>query len=62
MSARSVFSTRYRVVRDRYCGFEVQKRLWFFPFWIQSPVNTHFSLESALEFVDVLKNQVVWKD
>jgi hypothetical protein len=26
---------RYRIVTDRYSGFEVQMRVWWWPFWLQ---------------------------
>ena len=43
---------RYRIVRDRYSGFECQKwRLWF-PFWIQMGYsNTHSSIEKAISYI-----------
>lgn len=56
--------TRYRVVRDRYAGYEVQKwRLWF-PFWIQCGfVNTHLSLEAAQQYIELHKNNnVIWSE
>lgn len=49
--------TRYRVVRDGYCGFEVQAKRWWLPFWIQCSgdhggfTNTHSSLERAKDFI-----------
>lgn len=31
-----MFKNKYRVVEDRYCGFEAQVRFWWFPFiWCQ---------------------------
>ena len=60
--------TKYRVVRDIYAGYEVQKwRVWF-PFWLQCGrtgvgINTHESLEKALSFIDWHKrDNVVWKE
>jgi hypothetical protein len=43
---------RYRIVRDRYAGFECQKwRLWF-PFWVQMGyTNTHPSIEKAISYI-----------
>jgi len=46
---------KYRIVTDRYAGFEVQVRYWWFPVWIQSPINTHPSLEDAKQFINKLK-------
>lgn len=56
--------TKYRIVTDSYCGYEVQKwRIWF-PFWMEcSWANTHRSIESAQKFVELhKKNNVVWED
>jgi len=59
--------TKYRIVTDSYCGYEVQKwRIWF-PFWIQCHsrgcVNTHVSVEKAKEFIEWhKKNNVVWEE
>ena len=31
-----MFNNKYRVVKDRYCGFEAQIKFWWFPFiWWQ---------------------------
>lgn len=48
--------TKYRVVGDSYCGFEVQIKRWWFPFWLQAGTNTHPSLESAKRMIERLKN------
>lgn len=45
----------YRVIRDNYCGYEVQAWRWWFPIWIQcwggmSATNTHTSVEAAEDF------------
>lgn len=43
----------YRVVSDRFCGFEVQCRRWWFPLWLQCGVtNTHRSLEEAEKYAE----------
>lgn len=39
--------THWRIVTDRYCGFEVQSWRWWWPFWIQGATNTHSSIELA---------------
>lgn len=44
------FQTEYRIVRDDYAGYEVQRKFWWVPFWIQSPVNTHATEEDAVKF------------
>ena len=46
---------KYRVIKDEYCGFEVQILRWYFPFWIQmrnfGRINTFPSIESAIEWI-----------
>ncbi len=38
----------YRIVTDRFAGFEVQARRWWWPFWVQCGVtNTHRTIERA---------------
>jgi hypothetical protein len=67
MKLPTIKLTRYRVVRDGYCGYEVQKwRLWW-PFWMQcwgrGICNTHTSLEKAQAFIENhKKNNVVWSE
>ena len=53
---------KYRIVNDRYCGFEVQKKfLWLF--WIEAEgkmsrdCNTFNSLDEAKEWIKVLKKR-----
>lgn len=42
------FKPEYRVVYDRFAGYEVQVRRWWFPFWVQlGLVNTFSTLEAA---------------
>jgi len=52
---------KYRIVTDKYCGYEVQVWHWWFPFWVQPYCNTHVSVEDAEELVKQLsfKKQVV---
>lgn len=39
---------QYRIVRDVYCGYEVQVRRWWWPFWMQAGfTNTHVSVDKA---------------
>lgn len=40
----------YRIVRDRYAGFEVQWWRWWWPFWEQPRTNTHETVEKAEEW------------
>lgn len=47
-----VFKRKYRIVTDNYLGYEVQMKLWWWPFtWLQCKgTNTHSSLEKAEKF------------
>lgn len=41
---------RYRIVADQYMGYEIQRKMWWFPFWIQWPtVNSSPSPEVAIK-------------
>lgn len=44
---------KYRIVTDKYAGFEVQIKYWWLPFlWFQcGMVNTHVSIEKAKEYI-----------
>ena len=50
---------RYRIIKDNYCGYEVQVwRIWF-PIWLQSNyINTHNSLEKAKKHIEDLRNPI----
>jgi len=42
---------RYRIVRDRYAGFEVQVWRWWLPIWMQAGgKNTHSTEGRAIEY------------
>lgn len=44
------FKTRYRIVRDSYCGYEAQYRPWWCPIWLQCfGSNTRTSVEKSRE-------------
>lgn len=46
----STWWRKYRIVKDCYCGYEVQCwRIWF-PFWMQGATNTHATLEKARQY------------
>lgn len=47
--------TQYRIVTDKFQGFEVQYKVWWWPFWSQcgtrsSDTNTHHTVEEAERF------------
>lgn len=48
-----IVKNRYRIVTDKYLGYEAQIRRWWFPFWTQLHdergvcTNTHRSVASA---------------
>lgn len=51
---------RYRIVTDRFAGYEVQEWCWWWPFWRQSNfTNTHSSLEKAEEYAARSSGKVV---
>ena len=55
---------RYRVVNDCWCGYEVQIKRWFLPFWYQcggggKNTNTHTSIEGAKDFAKKHKSKFV---
>jgi hypothetical protein len=52
-------SKRFRVVRDSYSGFEVQRKTWF-GLWAQIPTNTSRSLALALKRYVVGRN-ALWE-
>jgi hypothetical protein len=50
----------YRIVRDRYCGYEVQVRRWWFPIWVMAGFcNTFSSVEQAEEYARQRAGEVV---
>ena len=56
------FKTRYRIVRDRYAGYEVQWRYWWMPFYVQGATNTHCSLASAQRYIERIKRTVLYQE
>lgn len=54
-----MFKTRYRIVTDKYAGYEVQTKYWWWPWWVCPKVNTFHSLERARAYANHLKNPVV---
>jgi hypothetical protein len=46
--------TKYRIVGDRYLGYECQIWRWYWPFWVQMGfTNTHSSIEDAKRYIDL---------
>lgn len=41
---------KYRIVKDRYSGYEVQHWRWWLPIWCQPQTNTHRTVEAAEEW------------
>jgi hypothetical protein len=57
-----MFKTHYRVVTDRYLGFEAQVRYWWSPFWIECGYpNTHPSIEKAVDHIKRCKGYKSFK-
>ena len=55
---------KYRIVTDRYLGYEIQFKYIFFPFWFQLSVqgmgvNTFDTVEGAEAYVNKIKQKVV---
>jgi hypothetical protein len=52
---------RYRIVTDRYSGFEVQTRRWWWPLWQPVGGNTHATVDDAIAYArrDARKKNVV---
>lgn len=69
-----MFKTKWRVVSDKYAGYEIQKKVWFWPFWMQTDrygnapgVNSFKSLAEAMDRIEKIKNRkdigkVVWTE
>ena len=58
-----MFKTKYRIVTDAYLGYEVQFRVWFFPFYLQcNGSNTHPSLEAAKAYLGKQKTKIVYSE
>lgn len=56
---KTLFKTRYRIVRDNRLGYELQHRPWWSPIYFMPYVNTCRTVEEAEEKVQRLKNKVV---
>jgi hypothetical protein len=56
-----MFKKRYRIVTDRYLGYEVQVKHWWWPWWVCHDFNTNRTIEEAKELVDRLKAKDLWK-
>lgn len=50
---------KYRIVHDKYCGYEVQVWRWWFPVWLQPECNTHMSIAAAHGYGRAVTRQVV---
>ena len=56
----SLFKNKYRIVADRYAGYEVQIKRWWLPIWLQVGfVNTHITAERAERFAKAHAQGVV---
>lgn len=57
-----MFKTKWRVVMDGYCGYEVQFRYWWMPFYMQYGINSHPSLGMAVDAIAGYKKKVVYQE
>lgn len=54
---------KYRIVTDRYAGYEVQHWRWWCPFWCEPITNTHRTVEEAEQWAkDWANRKYVVKD
>lgn len=51
---------KYRIVEDRYNGYEAQEKLGFFLPWTEIGINTWSSVEDAMKFIDEHKKRL-WR-
>lgn len=53
---------KYRVVTDKYAGYEAQEWHWYWPFWSQIGVtNTSPTIDQAISIIqNKQKRKVVW--
>lgn len=52
-------SIKYRIITDRYAGFEAQYQPWWWPFWIQcNGWNTNATIEQAKRVIEIHKKVV----
>jgi len=58
---KRIFRTRYRVIPDIYCGYSIQCRTWFSPFWFNIG-TTYKTLEEAKHKISVKKKSAVWEE
>lgn len=47
---------QYRIVHDKYSGFEVQFRTFWMPYWRTPFVNTRHSLEAAESLAEEIES------
>ena len=52
---------KHRIVTDSYLGYEVQIKVWWWPFWVQRDItNTHRTLDKAKKYIE--ESGVVWEE
>lgn len=56
---KNPFRKRARIVTDAYSGYEVQVRVWYWPFWRQPKTNTFDSIQKAEAYAKKCLNYVV---
>jgi hypothetical protein len=53
---------KYRIVTDKYAGYEVQVKKWFWPFWVETfPIDSFHSVERAEKHIENIKNKTPFK-
>jgi len=56
------FNSKYRIVTDKYAGYEVQVKKWWLPFWMETfPIDSFRSVERAEQHIEDIKNKTTFK-
>jgi hypothetical protein len=64
-----MFKTKWRIVTDKYNGYEIQKKFWWFPIWFQVGsydgsligTNSFTTLDSASQAMRKFAEQSAFK-
>ncbi len=53
---------KYRIVRDRYLGYEAQFKTTWWPFWRQCfGTNTAATIDRSKKIIETHMKEVVWR-
>lgn len=52
------FKTKYRIITDKYAGYEAQMKYWYWPFWVMVyGCNTNCSIEQAEKLIQAHRRE-----